>query len=78
MNKIEQNELVQVSDLNRNFVAYKLQTADIELSLDRLQKQKIATIANLEMAAQHLAMYQEELTAKYGDITVNLQTGEYN
>lgn len=78
MNKIEQNELAQVSDLNRNFVSYKLQTADIELSLDRLKRQKITTLSNLEAAAQALALYQEELTAKYGDVTINLQTGEYH
>jgi hypothetical protein len=35
-------------------------------------------MANLEFVVHDMAKYQEELTAKYGDITVNLQTGEYH
>jgi hypothetical protein len=78
MKKIEQDELSKLTELNRNFRDLKFQVADIELSFERLKNQKKATIANLEVAVHDLAKYQEEVIAKYGDITINLQTGEYN
>lgn len=78
MKKIEQDELSKLTELNRNFRDLKFQVADIELSFERLKNQKKATIANLEVAVHDLAKYQEEIIAKYGDITINLQTGEYN
>lgn len=78
MKKIEQEELSKLTELNRNFRDLKFQVADIELSFERLKNQKSATIANLEVAVHDLAKYQEEIIAKYGDITINLQTGEYN
>ena len=78
MKKIEQEELSKLTELNRNFRDLKFQVADIELSFERLKNQKKSTISNLEIAAHDLAKYQEEIIAKYGDITINLQTGEYN
>jgi hypothetical protein len=78
MKKIEQDELSKLTELNRNFRELKFQVADIELSFERLKNQKTATLSNLEVAVHDLAKYQEEIIAKYGDITINLQTGEYN
>jgi DNA-binding transcriptional MerR regulator len=78
MNKIEQEQLERLTELNRSFRDLKFQIADIELSLERLKNQKKATLVNLEVSVHDLAKYQEELTAKYGDITINLQTGEYH
>jgi hypothetical protein len=78
MKKIEQDELSKLTELNRNFRDLKFQVADIELSFERLKNQKKSTITNLEVAVHDLAKYQEEIIAKYGDITINLQTGEYN
>lgn len=78
MKKIEQDELSKLTELNKNFRDYKFQVADIELSFERLKNQKKAVLTNLEVAVHDLAKYQEELIAKYGDITINLQTGEYN
>jgi hypothetical protein len=78
MKKIEQDELSKLTELNRSFRDLKFEVADIELSFERLKNQKKATLANLEVAVHDLAKYQEEIIAKYGDITINLQTGEYN
>jgi hypothetical protein len=78
MKKIEQDELSKLTELNKNFRDLKFQVADIELSLERLKNQKKSTLTNLEVAVHDLAKYQEEIIAKYGDITINLQTGEYN
>lgn len=78
MKKIEQDELSRLTELNRNFRDLKFEVADIELSFERLKSKKKSTLANLEIAAHDLAKYQEEIIAKYGDITINLQTGEYH
>lgn len=78
MKKLEQDELSKLTELNRNFRDLKFDVADIELSFERLKSKKKSTLANLEIAAHDLAKYQEEIIAKYGDITINLQTGEYN
>jgi hypothetical protein len=78
MKKIEQEELSKLTELNRNFRDLKFEVADIELSFERLKSKKQSTLVNLDIASHDLAKYQEEIVAKYGDITVNLQTGEYN
>ena len=78
MKKIEKEELSKLTELNRNFRDLKFDVADIELSFERLKSKKQSTLANLEIVAHDLAKYQEEIIAKYGDITINLQTGEYN
>ena len=78
MKKLEQDELSKLTELNRNFRDLKFEVADIELSFERLKSKKKSTLANLDIAAHDLAKYQEEIIAKYGDITINLQTGEYN
>jgi hypothetical protein len=78
MKKIEQDELSKLTELNRSFRDLKFEVADIELSFERLKNKKKSTLINLEVTVHDLAKYQEELTAKYGDITINLQTGEYN
>jgi hypothetical protein len=78
MKKIEQDELSKLTELNKSFRDLKFQVADIELSLERLKKQKSATLSSLETSAHDLSKYQEDIIAKYGDITINLQTGEYH
>jgi hypothetical protein len=78
MKKLDQEELSILTELNRNFRDLKFEVADIELSFERLKNKKKSTLANLEIAVHDLAKYQEEIVAKYGDITINLQTGEYN
>lgn len=78
MKKIEQDELSKLTELNRSFRDLKFDVADIELSFERLKSKKQSTLSNLDIAAHDLAKYQEELVSKYGDISINLQTGEYN
>lgn len=78
MKKLEQDELSKLTELNRNFRDLKFEVADIELSFERLKSKKQTTLTNLEIAAHDLAKYQEEIVAKYGEVSINLQTGEYN
>ena len=78
MKKIEKDELDKLVELNKNYRDLKFQIADIEMTFVRLKNQKTTTIANLEMGAHDLASYQEEISSKYGDIDINLHTGEYS
>ena len=43
-----------------------------------MKSQKMSSLANLETAAFDLSQFQDELVSKYGDVKINLQTGEYN
>ena len=73
MKKLEQEELSKLTELNRNFRDLKFEVADIELSFERLKSKKQTTLTNLEIAAHDLAKYQEEIVAKYGEVSINLQ-----
>ena len=78
MKKIEKEELEKLIELNKNYRGLKFQIADIEITFERLKNQKITSIANLEMGAHDLASYQKEISEKYGDVDINLHTGEYS
>ena len=76
--KITQEELDKLRSLNQNYRDLKFQIADIEVSFERMKSQKMSSLANLETSAFDLSQFQDELVSKYGDIKINLQTGEYN
>jgi hypothetical protein len=76
--KITQEELDKLRSLNQTYRDLKFQIADIEVSFERMKSQKMASLANLETSAFDLSQFQDELVSKYGDIKINLQTGEYN
>lgn len=76
--KITQEELEKLRSLNQTYRDLKFQIADIEVSFERMKSQKMASLANLETSAFDLSQFQDELVSKYGDIKINLQTGEYN
>lgn len=77
-NKITQEELDALVNANRVYRDLKFNVADIEINLRHLSNQKDQTLLNLETAAQALAKEQQAIFDKYGDVSVNLQTGEYN
>ena len=76
--KITQEELEKLRSLNQTYRDLKFQIADIEVSFERMKSQKMSSLANLETSAFDLSQFQDELVSKYGDIKINLQTGEYN
>lgn len=77
-NKITQEELDALVNANRVYRDLKFNVADIEINLRHLSNHKDQTLLNLETAAQALAKEQQAIFDKYGDVSVNLQTGEYN
>jgi hypothetical protein len=78
MSKITQKELDALVNANRVYRDLKFNLADIEMSVRRLGVQKELTIQQLETAAEALTKEQQSIFDKYGDVSVNLQTGEYN
>lgn len=78
MSKITKEELEALVNANRVYRDLKFNLADIEMSVRRLGEQKELTMQQLEVAAGKLTQEQQSISEKYGDVSVNLQTGEYN
>lgn len=76
--KITKEELDALVNANRVYRDLKFNLADIEMSVRRLGEQKELTMQQLEVAAGKLTQEQQSIFDKYGDVSVNLQTGEYN
>jgi hypothetical protein len=77
-NKITKEELDKLVAANRMYRDLKFAVADIEMSFERLKEQKTLTMEQLKGATMDLSVTQQEIYDKYGDVQVNLQTGEYN
>lgn len=78
MSKIKKEELEALVNANRVYRDLKFNLADIEMSVRRLGEQKELTMQQIEVAAAKLTQEQQSIFEKYGDVSVNLQTGEYN
>lgn len=76
MNTLELNELENLKDLNFKVKSLKEDIADIEVSLSRLKTKKQSALFEIEVAAEELSKFQSELFEKYGDVTIDLSTGE--
>ena len=76
MNTLESNELENLKDLNFKVKTLKEDIADIEVSLSRLKTKKQSALFEIEVAAEELSKFQAELFEKYGDVTIDLSTGE--
>ena len=84
MNKIKEDQLEKLATLNRELRYLKDSIADVEIQVSRAQAQmesadvaKKEFIERIEGVAKDLQLFQHELSEEYGNITVNLQTGEY-
>lgn len=76
MNTLELNELENLKSLNLKVKSLKEDIADIEVSLSRLKNKKQSSLFEIEIAAEELSKFQSELFDKYGDVTIDLNTGE--
>ena len=54
----------------------KEEIADIEVNLSRLNNKKPMVIFDIENAAEELTKLQGELQEKYGNVVIDLNTGE--
>lgn len=76
MNTLELNELENLKSLNLKVKSLKEDIADIEVSLSRLKTKKQSALFEIEVAAEELSKFQAELFEKYGNVTIDLSTGE--
>lgn len=76
MRKIEQEELDRLNGYSKALRDARNTIADIELQFARLKSKKQSEIFNAEKALVDLRKVQEEVHAKYGDVLIDLETGE--
>jgi transcriptional regulator of acetoin/glycerol metabolism len=76
--KITKEELDALVNANRVYRDLKFNLADIEMHFWALKEQKEFAIPKINEAQLELAKQQQAIYDKYGDVSVNLQTGEYN
>ena len=76
MNTLESIELENLKSFSMKVKTLKEDIADIEVSLSRLKTKKQSALFEIEVAAEELSKFQSELFDKYGNVTIDLSTGE--
>ena len=76
MKSLETQELESLRSFSSRVKTLKEEIADIEVNLSRLNNKKPAVIFDLENAAEELSKLQTELQDKYGNVVIDLNTGE--
>lgn len=76
MKNLTQEELDVLIDTNKRFTSLKNNLVEIEMSIRRLNASKILIFDDIDMLHERSKKTEEELIAKYGNISVNLQTGQ--
>lgn len=76
MKSLETQELESLRSFSSRVKTLKEEIADIEVNLSRLNNKKPAVIFDLENAAEELSKLQAELQDKYGNVVIDLNTGE--
>lgn len=76
MKSLETQELEDLRFLSSRVKNLKEEIADIEVNLSRLNNKKPMVIFDIENAAEELTKLQNELQEKYGNVVIDLNTGE--
>jgi septal ring factor EnvC (AmiA/AmiB activator) len=76
MKSLETQELEDLRSLSSRVKTLKEEIADIEVNLSRLNNKKPMVIYDIENAAEELTKLQGELQEKYGNVVIDLNTGE--
>jgi septal ring factor EnvC (AmiA/AmiB activator) len=76
MKSLETQELEDLRSLSSRVKTLKEEIADIEINLSRLNNKKPMVIFDIENAAEELTKLQGELQEKYGNVVIDLNTGE--
>lgn len=76
MKSLETQELEDLRSFSSKVKNLKEEIADIEVNLSRLNNKKPMIIFDIENAAEELTKLQNELQEKYGNVVIDLNTGE--
>lgn len=76
--KLTEEEYQRVLALNERYHTHKRDLADTVILLDGLESKKQRLIAESNITSDELRKFQEEMYNQYGEIKINMQTGEYD
>lgn len=76
MKTVTTEELELLKETNLKFNSLKGSLADNEISIKRLENNKNAIFSELEKVSLDYKDIETNLLEKYGDISIDLQTGE--
>jgi len=78
MKQITQEELELLQKTHSDFNNTKLSLADIEIDIKQLELKKIVVFSELEKISLDYKDIETNLLEKYGDVSINLNTGKIN
>ena len=76
MKNIEQTELEKLRNLNKSFSDLRSSLADLEIKGRTVQIHKENVFRDMDKLSAEFKELEAELLAKYGNVKINLQTGE--
>lgn len=76
MEKLEQQELENLTELRTKVVSLKSDIADVFIHEQNCANEKARLMFEFAKANSEYNNLQKEITEKYGNISVNMQTGE--
>lgn len=75
MKSIEKEELERLRDVNYKLHSLKNNIAEIELSIRALELNKASVFNSVDDLNVEFKSLEKELTEKYGNVSINLETG---
>lgn len=75
MKSIEKEELERLRDVNYKLHSLKNNIAEIELSIRALELNKESVFTSVDELNVEFKSLEKELTEKYGNVSINLETG---
>jgi hypothetical protein len=76
MKKMKKEETEVLKSLQSRLFNARVDIGDIEVAIARLLKRKDVLVNEVETVSTELQQTQNEMTEKYGEKKVNLETGE--
>jgi chromosome segregation ATPase len=76
MKSIEKEELERLRDVNYKLHSLKNKIAEIELSIRSLELNKDSVFNSVDELNVEFKSLEKELTEKYGNVSINLETGD--
>jgi hypothetical protein len=75
MKSIEKEELEKLREANYKLHSLKNNIAEIELSIRALELNKASVFTSVDELNVEFKSLEKELTEKYGNVSINLETG---
>lgn len=76
MKNIEQSELEKLRNLNKSFIDLRNKLSDLEIASRNINVQKGIVFDGMDQLSSEFKSLEADLLEKYGNVKINLQTGE--